>query len=81
MKKLMMIGAVTGMAVVTACGWQQRRDPAAILLESCLAATAGAVVMRWWGRLLIRNWHQAAGQPRRSIAPITQPTSNASRRS
>jgi hypothetical protein len=81
MKKLMMIGAVAGMAVVTACGWQQRRDPADILLESCLAAIGGAALMRWWGRTLIRNWHQSAAQPRRGISPIAQPTTSSPRRS
>lgn len=80
MKKLMMVGAVTGMAVVTAFGLQQRREPVETLLESCLAATGGALAMRWWGRMLIRNWHQAAGQARQGIAPVTPPTPNSSRR-
>lgn len=66
MKKLMMFGAMTSVAVMAGFGIQQRRDPTEILLQSGLAATGGALLMRWWSRLVVRNWREAAAQSRRN---------------
>lgn len=59
MKKLMLIGGMLGFATGIIFGRLQAAEDSTVLWRSCVAAVAAGWLMRWWGRVWVRNIHAA----------------------
>ena len=72
MKKLMIIGAMTGFALGMAIGFARQAEWPTMLWHACAAATALGWLMRWWGRVWIRGLRASIEQRRALEAAVRQ---------
>jgi hypothetical protein len=54
MKRFMAIGALLGFLIGTGVGLARHGDWPSLLWRSSASALAGALLLRWWGRLWIQ---------------------------
>jgi hypothetical protein len=59
MKKLMIMGGLTGFLIGFGAGLINDVSWPALFLRSSVAAFAAGVLMRWWGRLWIRGLQES----------------------
>jgi galactitol-specific phosphotransferase system IIC component len=72
MKILMLAGAIFGFALGIALGLSAGADWPSTLWHACAAAGALGLLMRWWGRVLVRGFHEAVEQ-RRALEAAANP--------
>lgn len=78
MKSLMILGSIVGFVIGASFGLVAESSGPASLWRACVAALAGGVLIRWWGRMWINGLRDSMNQRRyvRSAAiPATKATS------
>jgi hypothetical protein len=80
MKSLMILGALIGFLTGAAFGLAARSDGPSIFWHASVAALVSGVLVRWWGRVWVRNWKAAwedrlaeLGARRQESKPPTAP--------
>jgi hypothetical protein len=59
MKLFMIIGGLLGFCLGAGFGIAQGCSWPALLVRACVAALVAGILLRWWGRIWIRGFHQA----------------------
>jgi hypothetical protein len=72
MKPLMILGALVGFLIGTACGFTGRSEWPTALWRASVAALAAAILTRWWTRVWIQGLHESLNQ-RRNADPVLPP--------
>jgi hypothetical protein len=73
MKKLMIMGGLTGFLIATILGLVKEVTWPELFLRASVAALVSGLLLRWWARLWLQNlktsWSQrlAAGTPARPV--------------
>lgn len=63
MRRLMLTGGMGGFGIGIACGWMT--DGASwpgVFCRACVAALAGGLLLRWWGRVWRRCWEEVTAE-------------------
>jgi hypothetical protein len=55
MKRIMLTGAIIGFGLGLTLGWLRGSPASATFWQSCVAAYAGGLLMRWWGRIWFKS--------------------------
>ncbi len=70
MKKLMIMGGLTGFLIGFGVGLINDVSWPALFLRASVAAFAAGVLMRWWGGVWIRGLQESLSQRTTDIAPL-----------
>lgn len=62
MKLMMITGGLVGFSLGLGLGWVRDAAWPSILLRASVAAYVGGMLLRWWGRLWIKEWESALKQ-------------------
>lgn len=62
MKLLMILGAIIGFLTGTFFGLAARSDWPAVFWHASVAALISGMMMRWWGRVWLKNWKSTLEQ-------------------
>ena len=68
MKSLMILGGLIGLGIGLLFGLADNGQWPAALWRACAAALIGGVMLRWWGRVWVRNLREA-GAKRLEVSP------------
>ena len=53
MRKLMLIGGMSGFSIGMAAGFSRENGWPSMLLRSSIAAVAGGLLLKWWGNVCL----------------------------
>ena len=70
MKKLMIMGGLTGFLIGFGVGLINDVSWPALFLRASVAAFAAGLLMRWWGSLWIRGLQESLSQRKTDITPL-----------
>jgi ribose/xylose/arabinose/galactoside ABC-type transport system permease subunit len=59
MRSLILLGGLIGFGIGVGFGLMQGKTMPSIMLHACVATYASGMLLRWWGRVWIRNVQQA----------------------
>ena len=73
MKLLMILGGLVGFGIGLTFGWVGDNTWPGMLWRGCVAAYLAGLLLRWWGRVWIRNLEQALRDRQTPAARLESP--------